>query len=269
MKRSLFCAIAATPILLFLVLSRSHAGGEQGGAWKPFLPADAYKELTKRSIANIETTATSGAKDAAEKIEAEAAIIVAYTLSVKNRDDAAFSKLRGAALLAVQKARNGELKKLADFGKSIASAPNAAAEKITRKEYLQELPWAMEIFKGKSKGGDGLHMDLQYHPKLKNLNGIEALIGALSGKKLSEENVAKVEKELPLLAYRIAVVGAITREFAPEKRAEQWRDLSMQMRDASIALAEASQKKNPGGILKAATTLESSCTQCHSAFKGK
>lgn len=267
--RFLFSAVTATPILMFVIFGPSPAGGKQGGAWTPFLPADAYKELTKRSIAAIESTATSGGKDAAEKIETEAAILNAYTLSVKNLYDAEVGKMRGAALVAVQKARNGELKKLTDFGKSIASAPNAAAEKTARKDFLQELPWVMEIFKGKSKRGEGLHADLQYQPKLKNLNGIEALIGALSNKKLSDDNLAKVHKELPLLAFRIAAVGSITHEFAPEKGAGQWRNLSTHMRDAAIALAESAQAKDADGILKAATTLESTCTQCHSEFKGK
>ncbi len=269
MKRILFLAGVAIPVA-FLVLTAGRAGDGTATPWKPFLPADAYAELSKRSIAGIEATAKSGVKDAAERIEAEAAILVGYTLSVKNPGDEAIGKMRGAAILAVQATRSGELKKLAAFGATIApAAPNAAADKTPRKIYIQELSWVMEMFKGKSKGGEGLHAELQYHPKLKNLNGIEALIGALSAKKLSEENLAKVEKQLPLLAYRMAVVGAITHEFAPQKGAGQWRELSSQMRDASITLADAAGKKNGDGVLKAAVSLENSCTQCHSAFKGK
>lgn len=270
MKRFLFSMLIALPSGFVLLSSGSQAGDGAGAPWKPFLPADAYAELTRRSIAGIEATAKSGVKDAAERIEAEAAILVGYTLSVKNPGDEAIGKTRGAAILAVQAARNRELKKLGAFGKTIvAAAPNAAADRTPRKAYLQELAWVMEIFKGKAKGGEGIHAELQYHPKLKNLNGIEALIGGLAGKKLNAENLDKVAKELPNLAYRVAVVGSITHEFPPQKGAAQWRELSNQMRDASIALADAAGKKNGEGLLKAAVSLENSCTQCHSAFKGK
>ena len=74
----------------------------------------------------------------------------------------------------------------------------------------------MEIYRNKSKGGEGIHADLQYQPKLKNLNGIEALIGALGTKKLSAENLDKVATELPRLSYRIAVTGDLTRFAAGE-----------------------------------------------------
>jgi cytochrome c556 len=61
----------------------------------------------------------------------------------------------------------------------------------------------------------------------------------------------------------------LTHESAPQKNAGQWRALSLTMRDSAMELANASQKKNAGGILKAAVSLETSCTRCHSAFKSK
>ena len=268
MKRILSTLIA-TLAAAFLVFTAAHGGDKSAAFPQTYLPADAYKTLTQRSIKSIEAIAKAEGKDAAERIEVEAAVLVGYTLSVKNSGAADVGKMRGAAIKAVQAARNGELKKLTEFGKSIASAPNAAVEKTGRKDFMQELPWMMEVFKNKKKGGEGLHADLHYHPKLKNLDGIEALIGALSSKKLSDENLAKVSKELPLLAYRVAVIGSITHEFAPTKGAGQWRELSSQMHKSAVDLADAAQKKNADGIQKAATSLESSCTQCHSAFKGK
>jgi hypothetical protein len=264
MKRKLVATQLVLSAILAFLCSQSRAG-QDAGTFKPTLPADVYKELTKRSIATIETIAKSTAKDAAEKCEAEAAILVGYTLSVKDDDDV--SKLRGAALEAVKLARGGQVKKLAEFSKTIANATKTPANKVSRKEYLQELQWMMENFRGKNKGGEGLHADLQYHPKLKNLNGTEAFIGAIAGKKLSDENLDKIAKELPNFAYRVAIMGAITHEFAPEKDAVKWRELSMQMRDASVALADAGQKKNADGVFKAAQSLEASCTQCHMVFK--
>jgi len=266
MKRSVLSILLSLPALLLLVASSGQAG-DKATAWKPILPAQVYQELTKRSILSIEAIAKSNAKDAAEKIEAEAAILVGYTLSVKNSSDESVGKLRGATIQAVQAARSGQAKKLADFGKTIASAPNASAEQVSRKQILQELQWMMENFRGKAKGGEGLHADLQYHPKLKNLNSTEAFLGAIAGKKLSDENLDKVAKELPNFAYRVAVMGSITHEFAPTKGAAQWQELAVTMRDASIALAEAAQKKDANGVFKAAQSLENSCTHCHMAFK--
>jgi hypothetical protein len=265
MKRYWFSSILALPIVFLALSAAKEAGGDKATPWKPFLSGDAYKELTGRSIKAIEAAAKSGDKNALAKIELEAALLAGFTLSVKNANDDDVAKLRGAALAA----RKQDLKKLAEFGQSIKTAPKALGEVKDWKSRLPELEELMVFFRNKSKGGEGLHADLQYQPKLENLNGIEALIGALSKKKLNDANMQKVAKELPILAYRVAVFSAVTHEFAPSKGAGQWRDLSNQMRDASIALADAAQNKNVAGVQKAAEALDNTCTQCHSAFKNK
>ena len=243
---------------MLLLTMASDAGVEVA----PILPADAYKELSERSIKAIEEMAKANGPAAREKINVEAAILAAYTLSTKSAGDDAVAQLRGAALAAPK----ADLKALAAFGNTIKAAPKAPANGKNLKVELVDL---MEIFRNKSKGGEGIHVDLQYQPKLKNLNGIESLIGTLGAKKISDDNLAKISKELPNLAYRSAVVALLTGGLAPEKGAAEWRDLSVKMRDASIAMAEAAQKKNADGVFKAAQALESTCTQCHSAFKKK
>lgn len=255
---------AASLVFFTVVLVNANAGDAKSTAFKPILSADAFKELSKRSIATIERIAKSDAKDAAEKCEAEAAILIGYTLSVKNDEDVA--KVRGAAVQAVERARK-DVKTLKDFGASIASAPKAPAEVKNWKLHLNELQWMMENFRGKAKGGEGLHPDLQYVQKLKNLNGTEAFLGAIAGKKLSGENFEKIQKELPNFAYRVAVMGSITHEFPPAKDAAQWRELAAQMRDSAVAVAAAAQKKDADGMFKAAQALENTCTKCHMVFK--
>ncbi len=267
MKRYLITTITLFALCLFFACNGTRAGGAKASAWKPFLSAEAFQELTERSIKAIEMTAQSSAKDAAEKIEVEAAILAGYTLSIKKPNGDKAAMLRGAAVQAVQLARNGEVKKLAGFQKMVASAPKADDEVKAWKAYLQERQWTMEVFRGKAKGGEGLHADLHYHPKLKNLNGIEAFIGAIAGKKLSEENLDKIAKELPNLASRIAVIGSLTHEMPQEKNVADWHALSDQMRDSAIALADAGRKKDAAGVFNAAQTLENSCTQCHMKFK--
>jgi len=252
---------------LLLTSHKVPAGGGKGPAWMPMLPDDAYKVLTERSIQAIEDAAKSDAKNAADLIEIEAAVLAGYTLSIKEAKGDAASTLRGAAMQATVAARAKDLAKLKDFKKSIAAAPKAPAEMKDVKTYLHATEPMMKAFLSKAKGGEGIHTDLQYQPKLKNLNGIEALISTLASKKISDDNLAKVAKELPLLAYRISIMGSLTSHFAPEKDANKWREYAGEMRDHAMNLAAETNKKNSDGVMKAALKLESSCIDCHSVFK--
>jgi hypothetical protein len=260
MKQSMLTTVAALLTIGLLVQIGGQAGDKKESPWKPILPAEAYKELTERSIKAIEETAKANAAGAREKVNVEAAILAAYTLSAKDPNAGGAAQLRGAALAAGKM----DLTKLAAFGSTVASAPKAPAD---NKAINVELASLMVIFRSKAKGGEGIYADLQYQPKLKNQNGIEALLSALAAKKITDDNLAKIAKELPNFAYRMAVVASITHGKAPDKKAAEWHDLSIKMRDTSIALAEAAQKKNTSGVFKAAQALESSCIDCHSVFK--
>lgn len=248
--------------LLLIVLSiQGQTPRDKASPWQSFLPADAYKELTQRSIKLIEETAKSDRKDAAERIEVEAALLAGYTLSAKSPDDEDAAKLRGAARQATQAAAAKDVKKLADFAKMIPTAPKVAVGDKPAKQPSHVLVNLMEIFRGKTKGGDGTHGDLHYQPRLKNLNGIEAFLGAIAAKKLSDENLAKVSGELPTLAYRVAVAAALTYDLAPDKDAGKWHTHALQMRDASLTLADAAKRKDGDAVLKSAQSLENSCIQ--------
>jgi hypothetical protein len=269
MKRYWLFTLVALPIVLLLLSAEAQSGGDKTTASKSFLSDSVYKQLSERSIQTIEATAKADAKNALGKIEVEAAILAAYTFNVADPKNADVSMLRGAALQAARAVKEKDLTLLKEFGKLSKGGVLAPVDVKLLKARMPAIEDLMEIFRNKSKGGEGLPAELQYQAKLKNLNGIEALIGALGAKKLNDENLEKVSKELPLLAYRVAVVGVLTHESAPEKNAGQWRDLSLKMRDASIALADAAQKKNGEGIVQSAVSLENTCTQCHSAFKSK
>lgn len=252
-------AFWTAPFALTAIALLTSAFG-QGGGPKPVIPAEASKVLTERSIQSIEQLAKANAEGAREKINVEAAILAGYTIFAKNAGDDQAAMLRGAAL-GVGKM---DLKALAKFGS--AKGPKTPADIKLVKVELNDL---MAIFFSKAKKGEGIHPDLHYQPKLKNLNGIEALVGALAAKKLTNDNMAKVAGELPNLAYRIGVVGAITEQLAPKKGAGAWRELSIKMRDASFTLAEAAKKKDANGVFTAAQMLDNTCTTCHSEFKGK
>jgi len=262
MKQSVLTSVAAVAMVGLLAQSGGEAGDKNDSPWKPILPAEAYKVLTERSIKAIEETAKANGKNAREKVNVEAAILAGYTLSVETPNADGVAQLRGAALAAAKT----KLAKLSDFRGLVTTAPKAAANSSGMDFDLMDM---MEIFRGKAKGGEGIHPDLQYQPKLKNLNGIEALIGSLGKKLIAPGDLGKIAKELPNLSYRIATVASITYRQAPKKGAEQWRDLSIKMRDASVVLADAASKKNANGVLIAAQALETTCTACHSEFKGK
>lgn len=251
-------------LVVCLLVCTDIQAGDKVSPWKPILDDNAYKTLKDRSIERIVGIAKSDAKDAKAKIIVEAALLAGYTKSVKNADAPEVVRVRIAALTAHRLSP----KDWASFNTLADQAPKDK-EGNDPKLSLQSLQDMMEVFRNKSKGGEGLHADLQYSPQLKNLNGLEALISALAKKKLNDDNLAKVSKELPLVAYRVAVLSSLTHEFAPDKGAGQWKEISLQMRDASVALAEASKKKSAEGVLSAATTLEATCTQCHSAFRPK
>jgi hypothetical protein len=260
MQRKIFTLALAAP-LAFATIGAWGQGGDQGAPWKPFLPADAYKELTRRSIKVIEEAAGSGDKNASGKIGLEAVILAGYTLSAPNSKNESVATLRSAALAAPSQ----DIKKLTDFGKSIPALAKAPAKDL--KASLPEVRDLMDIYRGKAKRGEGIHASLQYQAKLKNLNGIEALIGTLGAKKISDDNLAKIAGELPNLAYRLAVLSALAYEIAPAQNTAKWHELALQQRDASIALAEAAKKKNSEGVFQAAQKLENTCTACHREFK--
>ena len=258
--------IALFGIAILASLATIPAAGEKPTPWRPFIPVDSYANLTKRSIQTIETKAASGDKNAEARIEVEAILLAGYSLNTAAKNGLA--DYRAAARYAADMARSGKSKELVMFSQRVGKI-KAVGDTSDVTKYTKGTDLMMKLMFSKAKGGEGIHPDLQYLPKLKNLNGIEALLGALANKKLSDENLAKVSKELPPLAYRVAVIGALTHEFTPKKDVEKWRDYSLTMRDASVALAEASAKKDAEGILKSALAIESSCIDCHSVFKNK
>ena len=260
--------VLALAAALGLWTAAGHAGGDKEIVWRPFVPADAYKELSQRSVKRIGELASSADKRAVSDLQAEAAILAGYTQSTEAGDAALRGRaLNVAALISANKA--GEAKKLAaDFANAEGKTKPGT---VDWRKHLEDLNTVMNLLRPKAKGGEGLPAELQYNPKLKGQNGVEDLVTALAGKKLTDANVGKVAKELPLVAYRVAVIGAITHDYGPPPAskgdAKQWQKLSETMRSSAVALAEAAQKKDGTGIHDAAKRLESSCIECHRVFR--
>ena len=250
--------------------------GEKGKVWKPFLSAEAYKELVKRAAKNAEEALASNPDEAAiKKAQFNALMIAGYTMSTKAAPAGELAGTQAAALasakLAGEKGKTAQarmymLALLKGVGKGGGERPNFTDPK----PYVGDVAELMEHFRTKKKGGEGIPSALQSNARLKGaLNGIEEKLRSLSMKKLSDARVEKEAKELALLGDRAAVVGELTYFYAPKKKAKEWHDISLAMRDAGIALAEAARKKNAEAIERASNSLSSSCNQCHSAFRGK
>jgi hypothetical protein len=246
------------------------AGGDKAGTWKAFLPEPAYVELTRRSLDTI-GKAAKDAKAPLTELRVEALMLAAYAKSVKDAENtAAFGK--GAVALAVA----AGMKNNADAARKLAlelAAHKSVAGGGTSDLHIAigDIKDVMMLFANKAKGGEGVHADLFYSPKVKNQNGSEALINALASKKLSDANVGKMAKELELLAYRTAVIAALTLERGPpaaqKGETKAWNDYSIVMRDSAIELADGARKKDGPAIFEASKRLENSCVECHGMFK--
>jgi hypothetical protein len=271
-------ALAAALAAAVGLLATSGRAGDKDGVWKEFLPNDAYRELVKRAAKNIEDAlAGKPSEEAIKTAQFNALMIAAYTMSAKEPSAAERATLRAAALkvakLAGQKGKADEARKLAASLPTLKADPGAKADFGKVQDYLPERADLMEHFKVKMKGGEGIHPVLQNPLPLRTArNGIEEKIIILAKKPRPGTGLAKEADELALLAYRAAVVGELTSFYPPPRgkgkgTPQQWRELSLAMRDAGIALAEAAKKKDADGVFKASSSLNSSCNQCHSDFR--
>ena len=256
-----------------LLLGRGEAGGDKG-PWQPILPKEVYQELAKCE-ADIIRKSLSGSPNqhVINRAKFGAVLIAALTMSVKGTPA---DELRGTRETALALAGALNMKDQATAKKLAESLPNAKSDQnmgtINWGSYLQQAD-LMDHFHVKDKGGDGIHPDLQSNIRLKGaLNGVEEKIRNLALKEQTPANLKKEAKELELLAYRSAVVGSLATFYAPamkqaKKDPQEWRTLSLRMRDNSVSLAAAAQKGDAPAILRASSDLSSTCTQCHNVFK--
>jgi len=241
--------------------------GRAEGEDKAFLPADAYKELVAREVKSLqESLKGSPNEEQLARAKLAAVMIARLALDTKAEDAAGVEN----AALQIAKLLGGK-DQLAAARKLAASlSSNTAAGKLTAfdaKPLVGEVMDTMNHLRQKKKGGDGMHPDLQTSGPLKNLNGIEEKIRSLAKKKLTDAALKKSASEMVLLGYRTAVLADVVNDLAPAQKTKLWRDFSAQMRAASIRLAQASRKRDADAIFKAASSLEASCTSCHSEFK--
>jgi hypothetical protein len=255
---------------------RGSAGGDKAGVWKPVVPPEIARELIGRAAKSIQASLMAKDEDELKNAQFNAVLIAAITLSTKGGD----AELAGTRQVALDLAKivtaKGKLPEAKKLAASLAGGKVAAKGKdgpFDPKMHLEETADFMNHYKTKAKGGEGIHADLQVNIRLKGTqNGIEEKIRALAMKKLMEATLAKAANELGTLGYRLAVEGQLIHEYAPAKKVgskdpKEWRELSLNMRDASVELAEAAKKKDAEGVFRAGNRLNSACNQCHSTFR--
>lgn len=274
MKRYVRLTTAAALVGAALLLAEPGRAGDADKAFATFLPADAYKELVARAVKNIEEALADRGSKAVPRAQFNAAMIACYTLSAKDVDAEHLAAARAAAAkVAALVKEKGKFDEAAKLAASIPAIKGPAG-KVTAadiKDFVAARIDIMVHFEPKAKGGEGIHPSLMSNIKLKGaLNGIEEKIRALSNKPIA--NVEKEAAELELLGYRSAASAELIYLFAPPKKTkkgtpEQWRQLSVEMRDAGVALAEAAKKKDVQGIFKAGGKLNAACNSCHSDFR--
>lgn len=269
LSRIVVFVLAPAAVLAALSVA-GQAGGNKAAVWKPFLPASVYTKLSKRSLERLGRLAKDD-KAPLTELRAEALILAGAAMST-NKNAAVTANLYEAELLADLAGNKDKAKAARDMAAELARGIPPVLGRNPKKlpEAIGDIKDVMMVFANQAKGGEGIPAELHYSAKVKNQNGSEALINALAAKKLSDANVKKMSKELELLAYRVAVIGALTLERGPaDKTADVklWNDQAVIMRDAAIELAEAAQKKDGPAIMEACKRLENSCVDCHSNFK--
>ena len=154
-----------------------------------------------------------------------------------------------------------------EFEKGNTEAGKKAAKEIAGKFELDD---AMHAFGLRTKGGLGYgEKPGEFMP-----DGIEAQLINLG--KAKEDKIKgqldKQSKALTRAAYVSMVLGYVAGDKGPLKKEgnkdpKDWNKWSKDMIEASEALAKAAKAKSGADVKKAATSLNSSCNNCHGVFR--
>lgn len=103
-------------------------------------------------------------------------------------------------------------------------------------------------------------------------DGIEKKVEELAEKAPPAKQLGDEAAGLEQMAYNMAAIAEVSRVLAPEKdtgkkKAKDWIKWSEDMREASLALAEAAKKKDASGVKAAADKANTACSKCHDVFR--
>lgn len=176
--------------------------------------------------------------------------------------------LTTSALALALQGKKGSLEPLDALAKKAQDA--TFAEECKKAAGSLELDPVMHSFKPRAKGGFGIGMKAGLVPA--NQDGIEAYLPTLSKKGLSAADAGKLADPIIAMCNRVLAIAEVSDHLWPEskessKSKKKWLDLNEIMKVGAKDLSEAVSTKNYAGVKKAASKLNSSCTDCHSVFR--
>ncbi len=278
MKISHIAILLLVPVIVFFVGAGAGQDAKEKSHWKAFLPADVYKELVKRELKTIQESIGSTERKVTRKGKVAAVMIAGYTKSLAPKAKVGdVLGVREAALrLAMLIGEEGKADEAKQLVKAIADfqgVSKAKNEGFRLRSYFLDDMDLMRPYMERTKGGDGLHPDLQVSARLKGTQEfVENLFSYIGRRPLRERYLDKVQKEMTLLGYRTAVSAELIETFAPTKKRRDrdpavWHSSSQEMREGGIALAKGASKKDADAMNKAANKILKSCVDCHKMFQ--
>ena len=176
--------------------------------------------------------------------------------------------LTTSALALALQGKKGSLEPLDALAKKAQDA--TFAEECKKAAGSLDLDPVMHSFKPRAKGGFGIGMKAGLVPA--NQDGIEAYLPTLSKKGLSAADAGKLADPIIAMCNRVLAIAEVSDHLWPEskessKSKKKWLDLNEIMKVGAKDLSEAVSTKNYAGVKKAASKLNSSCTDCHSVFR--
>jgi len=176
--------------------------------------------------------------------------------------------LTTSALALALQGKKGSLEPLDALAKKAQDA--TFAEECKKAAGSLELDPVMHSFKFRAKGGFGIGMKAGLVPA--NQDGIEPYLPTLSKKGLSAADAGKLADPIIDMCNRVLAIAEVSDHLWPEskessKSKKKWLDLNEIMKVGAKDLSEAVSTKNYAGVKKAASKLNSSCTDCHSVFR--
>jgi hypothetical protein len=160
----------------------------------------------------------------------------------------------------------GKILKMADLiEKGDAAGAKTQAKALAKDTELDDV---MNLFKPRKKKGIGVGDK----PGVANPDGIEQKLIALGRDAPSGTTLTKEAKALQKMGYVMAAVAEFATAKAPEKdmgkkKVKDWTMWATEMREGSVAFADAAKSNSPAEVHKAAVKLNGACNNCHSVFR--
>jgi hypothetical protein len=141
------------------------------------------------------------------------------------------------------------------------------ADELNKKTDLKHIMWS--AYKPREKGGLGVGAK----PGTIRPDGIEAKIISMSKKPLPANQLQKESEDLIKMAEVSKAIAEIADRNAPQKDEPKkpkadWKKFNDLQKKSSKELIDAVKAKDPDKVLDATKNLYSSCTNCHSVFRG-